>query len=171
MLRRKISNKILSRNLQTKNTVLRMLPTSPSFSRHHCIHMRNDYRRRRETLYTLGVSLPQQTVYCERQEDIQPTMSQGHKMVKRKTRFSLPPISFQFSGVHYIVVLIVCYLAAGTLIVMIQDGTESLKNIVIYSIVGFFTFFMGYMGWILAKDVLNVVAGKKKCRNEVNVEL
>lgn len=92
-------------------------------------------------------------------------------MVKRKTRFSLPPISFQFSGVHYIVVLIVCYLAAGTLIVMIQDGTESLKNIVIYSIVGFFTFFMGYMGWILAKDVLNVVAGKKKCRNEVNVEL
>jgi hypothetical protein len=67
--------------------------------------------------------------------------------------------------------LIFIYLAAGTAIVMIQDGTESLKNIVIYSIIGFFTFFMGYIGWILARDVLEIVSGKKNSQNEAEVEV
>jgi hypothetical protein len=52
---------------------------------------------------------------------------------------------------------------------MIQDGTESLKNIVIYSIIGFFTFFMGYIGWILARDVLEIFSGKKNAQNETEV--
>ena len=66
--------------------------------------------------------------------------------------------------------LIVIYLVAGTVAMMIQDGAESLKNIVIYSIMGFFTFFMGYLGWILARDVLVIVAGKKISHNEVEME-
>jgi hypothetical protein len=34
---------------------------------------------------------------------------------------------------------------------------------------GFFTFFMGYLGWILAQDVLDIVAGKKN-HNEAELE-
>ena len=70
------------------------------------------------------------------------------------------------NALQWIILLIFIYLAAGTAIVMIQDGTESLKNIVIYSIIGFFTFFMGYIGWILARDVLEIVSGKKNIKNE-----
>ncbi|HUT00741.1 MAG TPA: hypothetical protein VMY59_10525 [Candidatus Thermoplasmatota archaeon] len=72
---------------------------------------------------------------------------------------------------RWILVLIFIYLAAGTIIVMIQDGTESIKNIVVYSIMGFFTFFMGYLGWILARDFLVIVSGKKNTRNEVELEI
>ena len=71
---------------------------------------------------------------------------------------------------RWILLLIVIYLVAGTVAMMIQDGAESLKNIVIYSIMGFFTFFMGYLGWILARDVLVIVAGKKISHNEVEME-
>jgi TRAP-type C4-dicarboxylate transport system permease small subunit len=52
---------------------------------------------------------------------------------------------------------------------MVQEGTEPLKNIIIYSIMGFFTFFMGYLGWILAQDVLDIVSGKKN-HNEAELE-
>lgn len=74
------------------------------------------------------------------------------------------------NALRWILLLIFIYLAAGTVVVMIQDGTETLKNIVIYSIMGFFTFFMGYLGWILARDVLVIVSGKKQTRNEAEME-
>ena len=77
---------------------------------------------------------------------------------------------FKMSALRWILLLIFIYLAAGTIVVMIQDGTESLKNIVIYSIMGFFTFFMGYLGWILARDVLVIVSGRKNTHNELEVE-
>lgn len=74
------------------------------------------------------------------------------------------------NALRWILLLIFIYLAAGTVVVMIQDGTETLKNIVIYSIMGFFTFFMGYLGWILARDVLVIVSGKKQTGNEAEIE-
>jgi len=77
----------------------------------------------------------------------------------------------KMSALQWIVALIVLYLAAGTIIVMIQEGTEPLKNIVIYSIMGFFTFFMGYLGWIVARDVIEVASGKKMSQNEAEVQV
>jgi hypothetical protein len=74
------------------------------------------------------------------------------------------------NALRWILLFIFIYLAAGTMIVMIQEGTESIKNIVIYSIIGFFTFFMGYLGWILARDFLVIVSGKKNNRNEAEIE-
>jgi hypothetical protein len=67
--------------------------------------------------------------------------------------------------------LICVYIAAGVVIVMIQEGTELLRNIVIYSIIGFFTFFMGCIGWVLARDVLDIVSGKKHFQNEAEAEV
>lgn len=83
-----------------------------------------------------------------------------------------PLINFHFTmnALRWILLLIFTYLAAGIIVVMIQDGTESLKNIVIYSIMGFFTFFMGYLGWILARDVLVMVSDRRHSRNELEVE-
>lgn len=70
---------------------------------------------------------------------------------------------------RWILPLIFVYIVIGTVVVMVQEGTEPLKNIIIYSIMGFFTFFMGYLGWILAQDVLDIVAGKKN-HNEAELE-
>jgi hypothetical protein len=70
---------------------------------------------------------------------------------------------------RWILLLISIYIAIGTVVVMVQEGTELLKNIIVYSIMGFFTFFMGYLGWILAQDVLDIVAGKKN-HNEAELE-
>ena len=70
------------------------------------------------------------------------------------------------NALQWILLLIFIYFAAGAVIIMIQDGTELLKNIVVYSIIGFFTFFMGCIGWILARDVLEIVTGKKNVQNE-----
>ena len=83
-----------------------------------------------------------------------------------------PILSFHgtMNALRWILLLIFIYLAIGTAVVMIQDGTESLKNIIIYSIMGFFTFFMGYLGWILAQDVIDIVAGKKNFHNEAEME-
>jgi hypothetical protein len=74
------------------------------------------------------------------------------------------------NALRWILILIFIYLACGTIVMMIQEGTELLKNIVIYSIMGFFTFFMGYLGWILASDVLHIVSGKRNTQNEANLE-
>lgn len=74
------------------------------------------------------------------------------------------------NALRWILLLIFAYIAAGIVVVMIQDGTEVLKNIVIYSIIGFFTFFMGYIGWILARDVLQMVSGNKDPLNEAKVD-
>jgi hypothetical protein len=35
---------------------------------------------------------------------------------------------------------------------------------------GFFTFFMGYLGWILARDVLMMISGRKSSHNEYEIE-
>ncbi|MBP1662548.1 MAG: hypothetical protein H6P94_797 [Thermoplasmatales archaeon] len=70
---------------------------------------------------------------------------------------------------RWILPLIFVYIVIGMVVVMVQEGTEPLKNIIIYSIMGFFTFFMGYLGWILAQDVLDIVAGKKN-HNEAELE-
>ena len=79
-------------------------------------------------------------------------------------------LNTSMSALRWIILVIFIYLAAGTAIVIFQDGTESLKNIVVYSIIGFFTFFMGYIGWILARDVLELISNKKTLQNEAELE-
>jgi hypothetical protein len=75
------------------------------------------------------------------------------------------------NALRWIALLILFYITAGSIVMTIQDGTEPLKNIVIYSIMGFFTFFMGYLGWILARDVLLIVSGRKDISNQVDIEI
>jgi hypothetical protein len=102
-------------------------------------------------------------------EEVTRTASKSIKKARRKGPITIRPftsIHFTMNALRWILLLIFIYLAAGIVVVMIQDGTESLKNIVIYSIIGFFTFFMGYIGWILARDVLEMVSGNKETHNE-----
>lgn len=160
---RKISNKRLSRNLRTRKAPLRVLPMATSFLTRH----RLKQQQKQET-----APVPSPTIQCV-VEEVACTNGKGVRKSGRKGPITVRPfthIHFTMNALRWIFLLIFIYLACGTIIVMIQDGTESLKNIVIYSIIGFFTFFMGYLGWILARDVLEVVSGKKTTQNEAEVE-
>lgn len=168
MSKRKISNKKLSRNLKTKNTPLRVLPLAPFPIRH--LKKQNQKKQLIEETRLQFHSLS--TV----QHMVEKVLKRTRKTLLkpgRKGPITMKPflrLHFAMNTFRWILLLIVLYLVAGTAVMMIQQGTESLKNIVIYSIMGFFTFFMGYLGWILARDVLLMVSSRKTARNEIDVE-
>lgn len=163
---RKISNKRLSRNLKTRKIPLRVLPLAPFHKRHRL----NKPTKNQEM--KPSKQAPSPTVQCT-VEKVARTTGKNVKKSSGKRPLTIKPfLSFHgtMNALRWILLLIFIYLAAGTVVVMIQDGTETLKNIVIYSIMGFFTFFMGYLGWILARDVLVIVSGKKQTGNEAEIE-
>jgi len=165
---RKISNKKLTRNLKTKNAPIRVLPLAPIQIRHRIKQNQKKQTVEKSKLRSHFPSILQCVV-----EKV--TKRTGKNLIKsgKKEPITIKPflrIHFAMNAFRWILLLIVIYLAAGTAIMMIQQGTESLKNIVIYSILGFFTFFMGYLGWILAHDVLLMISGKKNARNEIEIE-
>lgn len=64
-------------------------------------------------------------------------------------------------ALRWIFFLIFIYIAVSIVLLLIQGGNESLTNIVVYSVTGFFTFFMGYFGWMFARSVMQMVSGKE----------
>jgi hypothetical protein len=44
---------------------------------------------------------------------------------------------------------------------MITGGQSYIQTILGYSITGFFTFFMGYFGWLLAQSIIEMITGKE----------
>ena len=65
-------------------------------------------------------------------------------------------------ALRWIFLLIFLYIISTILILTIQGGTESVVNIVTWSVTGFFTFFMGYFGWILAQGMIEMITGDKE---------
>ncbi len=172
MSKRKISNKRLSHNIKSRKAPLRVLPMTSFHLRHREKQSKKDLTKRQMVEDIKHKPTPPSPVQCTL-ENIQ---HQAGRRVKKSWR--LKPICIRplvshrssLSVLRWILLVIFVYLAAGTTIVIMHDGATSIKNIVVYSIVGFFTFFMGYLGWILAKDVLEVVSGKRTLQNEADLE-
>lgn len=165
---RKISNKRLSRNLKTRKAPLRVLPLAPFHKRHHLKRP----SQKQDVHVSKSKKFPSSTVQCT-VEKVTRTTGKNVKKSGGKRPLTIKPfvrLHVTMNALRWILLLIFIYLACGTIVVMIQDGTESLKNIVIYSIMGFFTFFMGYIGWILARDFLVIVSGKNNTRNDAELE-
>ncbi len=171
MPKRKISNKRLSRNLKAHKTPLRVLPMTSFHLRHQEKQHRKVFIKKHMMEGIKQTPLLPPSLQC----NVEDVHHQTGRRVKKSWRMKpiiikpLHSLRSPMNALRWIVLIIFIYLVAGTAIVMIQDGTESLKNIVVYSIIGFFTFFMGYLGWILARDVLQVVSGKK-LHNEAELE-
>ncbi|UCD13885.1 MAG: hypothetical protein JSW60_00260 [Thermoplasmatales archaeon] len=64
-------------------------------------------------------------------------------------------------ALRWIFLLIFIYIAVSIFLLLVQGGNESLTNIVVYSVTGFFTFFMGYFGWMFARSVMKMVSGEE----------
>lgn len=72
---------------------------------------------------------------------------------------------------RWVFVTALMVLLIGVLFILLEDGFTSMKNIVIYGAMGFFTFFMGYFGTLFAKDVIDLIMEKKDSRNDVNLDV
>ena len=65
------------------------------------------------------------------------------------------------NSLRWMFLLVFIYLTFGIIILFVQQGNETIRDIVVYSIMGFVTFFMGYFGWLIARTVQEVVSAKK----------
>jgi drug/metabolite transporter (DMT)-like permease len=65
-------------------------------------------------------------------------------------------------ALRWVFLLIFVFIMIGIIALFLTGGDNHIKNIIGYSITGFFTFFMGYFGWILAQGVIDILSGKQQ---------
>lgn len=70
-------------------------------------------------------------------------------------------IQVTMHALRWIFLLIFIYITVSVILLVIQGGNDVVQNIVVYSVTGFFTFFMGYFGWMFARSVMEIVSGKQ----------
>jgi len=76
----------------------------------------------------------------------------------------------KMNALRWIFLFAIIILAVGVLFIVLEDGIGSMKNIIIYGVMGFITFFMGYFGTLIAKDVIDLILEKKDSRNDADVD-
>lgn len=64
-------------------------------------------------------------------------------------------------ALRWIFLLIFLFITIGIFVLFVTGGQNYMQIILGYSIAGFFTFFMGYFGWILAQGIIEMVTGKE----------
>ena len=63
-------------------------------------------------------------------------------------------------ALRWVFLLIFIVIIVG-IIALFLSGVQTYIQIILgYSIAGFFTFFMGYFGWILAQGMIEMITGK-----------
>jgi len=86
------------------------------------------------------------------------------KKPEKVTLEELPKHAMRLSlhGIKLLMVIILLYIIAGTIILLVTQGFSFLQNIITLSIGGFFAFFMGYFGWIFAESIMKSFNEKMK---------
>ena len=90
------------------------------------------------------------------------------KLMERKIPFDdLPTKTMQVTihALRWVFVLIFLFITVGIFMLFLTGGGSYIQIIVGYSIAGFFTFFMGYFGWILAQGTIEMIRGKESDKN------
>jgi hypothetical protein len=64
-------------------------------------------------------------------------------------------------ALRWIFLLIFMFITIGIFVLFVTGGQNYMQIILGYSIAGFFTFFMGYFGWILAQGIIEIMTGKQ----------
>ena len=62
-------------------------------------------------------------------------------------------------ALRWVFLLIFIFIILGILALFLTGGSDYMQIILGYSIAGFFTFFMGYFGWILAQSMIEMITG------------
>jgi len=85
------------------------------------------------------------------------------RLIDKKIPFEDLPIKTMKVTIHalkWVFVLIFLFITVGIFMLFLTGGESYIQIIVGYSIAGFFTFFMGYFGWILAQGTIEMITGK-----------
>ncbi len=94
------------------------------------------------------------------------------KQPRHRLPVSIRPVvtvRFSFKSLRWIILVLFLYLVIGTAM-MVEDGTDAMRTIVIYSVMGFATFFMAYFGWIVARDILEQFSRHRQVQDEATPE-
>jgi hypothetical protein len=73
----------------------------------------------------------------------------------------LKTIKVTIHALRWIFLLIFLFITIGLFVLIITGGESYVQMIFTWSITGFFTFFMGYFGWIFAQGILEMISGKQ----------
>ena len=63
-------------------------------------------------------------------------------------------------ALRWIFLLVFLFISVGIFALFLTGGENYVQAILGYSITGFFTFFMGYFGWILAQNIVEMMTGR-----------
>jgi len=161
---KKISNKSLSRNFRPKKTPLRVLPLGTpngSWLQNH----------KKEQCQKLKV-LPKPAVRCSI-ENVEPVKRKHYKKpAGQKVPIRVLPfvtVRCTLKTFKWVLLSIFMVLASGICILLLQDGFTSLKNVFLYSVMGFCTFFMGYFGLVFARDCVKILNEKIHLHQDTEV--
>ena len=69
-------------------------------------------------------------------------------------------------ALRWIFLMIFLFISGGIMVLFATGGQDYLQVILGYSITGFFTFFMGYFGWLLAQGIIEMITGKEPQDNK-----
>jgi len=78
----------------------------------------------------------------------------------------LKTIKVTIHALRWIFLLIFLFITIGLFVLIITGGENYVQMIFTWSITGFFTFFMGYFGWIFAQGILEMISGKRDKEEE-----
>ena len=71
-------------------------------------------------------------------------------------------------ALRWIFLLIFLFITIGIFVLLLTGEENYITVIIGYSIAGFFTFFMGYFGWILASNVAEMIGGREESEEHVS---
>lgn len=87
------------------------------------------------------------------------------KFTDKKISFEELPLKTVKVTIHalrWVFMLIFLFITIGIFVLFLTGGDNYIQIILGYSIAGFFTFFMGYFGWILAQGIIEMITGKSE---------
>lgn len=86
------------------------------------------------------------------------------RLIDRKIPFQDLPtktLKVTIHALRWVFLLIFLFITVGIFVLFLTGGDNYIQLILGYSIAGFFTFFMGYFGWLLAQGMIEMITGKK----------
>ena len=172
---KKINKKRLSRNFRLKHAPLKVLPLTTHAGRRRILKKDNKERvcQTKQLLSSSIVAPQRSSIQCSIEEAASATSRHAKKQGRRKAPLTFHPFvsaRMKINALRWIFLSAIIVLAVGVLFIMLQDGFNSMKNIIIYGTMGFFTFFMGYFGTLFAKDVIDLIMEKKDSRNDADID-
>jgi hypothetical protein len=171
---RKINKKRLSRKFRLKHAPLKVLPLTTPIGRRRILKKDNPEVCQTKQLPSSPTLSPQRSsIQCTIEEADPSTLRHAKKQGRRKAPLTFHPFvstRMKMNALRWIFLSIIIVFAVGALFIMFQDGFNSMKNIIIYGAMGFFTFFMGYFGTLFAKDVIDLIMEKKDSRNDADID-